>query len=75
MTFRTEEEMKYVFNCLLKRINNYHPNVVKIVYLRKLSQSSLCDCGKKFVVLVYVEHVGLRVKELVEDERKVWDGG
>jgi hypothetical protein len=35
----------------------------------------LCDCGKKFVVLVYVEHVGLRVKELVEGERKVWNGG
>ncbi len=63
--------MKYVFNCLLKRINNYHPNVVKIVYLRKLIHSSLCDCGKQFVVLVYVEHAGDRLKQFVEGDSKV----
>ena len=72
MTFRTEDEMKYVFNCLLKRMNNYNPNVIKIVYLRKLTESTpLCDCGKKFVILAYVEHVEFRMKDYVLSENKI----
>jgi hypothetical protein len=64
--------MKYVFNCLLKRMNNYHPGVIKIVYLRKMVESlPLCECGKKFVVLVYVEHMEMRLKSFVEGEDRL----
>jgi len=60
--------MKYVFNCLLKRMNNYNPNVIKIVYLRKLTEnSSLCQCGKKFIILVYIENVEFKLKNFISN--------
>ena len=53
-------------------MNNYQPGVIKIVYLRKMVELlSLCECGKRFVVLVYVEYVELRLKEFVESEDRL----
>lgn len=48
-------------------MNNYNPHVIKVVYLRKMEEKgSLCDCGKRFTIFVYVENVKERLRNFVE---------